>query len=74
MKKILCGLIMIFFLLGFVSAIYEYAGGYDEVPATVTKVYVARSSHKGPLRIVVTRQLIVLRVENYVTPHGYSYQ
>ena len=49
MKKIICGLIMIFLLLGFVSAIYEYAGGYDEVPATVTKVYVARSSHKGPV-------------------------
>ena len=48
MKKILCGLIMIFSLFGIISAVYEYAGGYEEVSATVTKVYVSRSSQKGP--------------------------
>ena len=47
LKKGICILIMIFSLFGIVNAVYEYSCGFEEIPATVTKVYVARFSHKG---------------------------
>ena len=47
LKKGICILIMIFSLFGIVNAVYEYSCGFEEIPATVTNVYVARSSHKG---------------------------
>lgn len=48
LKKGICIVIMLFSLFGIANAVYEYSGGFEEIPATVTKVYVSRSSKKGP--------------------------
>ena len=45
MKRVICIFLIIFSTIGIISAIQEYCGGYEEIPATVTKTFVSRKRY-----------------------------
>ena len=45
MKRVICTILIIISTIGIISAIQEYCGGYEEVPATVTKTFVSKKRY-----------------------------
>ena len=45
MKRVICIFLIIFSTIGIISAIQEYCGGYEEIPATVTKTFVSKKRY-----------------------------
>ncbi len=77
LKRIVCVILILISAIGIGSAIYEYRGGYEEIPATVTRTYMSSPSRYQIKRLKYNLEWIdkdgeIVQQGNLYNKYGYS--